>query len=70
MKYVTTVSFEQPLHTKLSTLSSIRKNFFGEKDMTLSGIIKIALEEYFINHNEEIQEIMDRYHREGGCADL
>lgn len=70
MKYITSVVLEQPLHTKLSTLSSIKKNFFGEKDMTLSKIVNIALEEYFINHDEEIKTLMDNYHSQGGCAEL
>lgn len=70
MKFVTTLMIEQDLHAKLSMVSSIRKWFFGEKDMSLSGIVNIALREYFDNHAEEIDKIISNYHAKGGCGDI
>ena len=70
MKFVTTIMFDSEVHTKLSKLSAIRKNFFGEKNMSMSGIVNTAMKEYFENHSDEIDALMDRYHSEGGCANL
>lgn len=70
MKFTTSLMIEQPLHTKLSQYSAIRKMFFGEKDMSMSNIVNAALKEYFDNHSEEINKIMEEYHAKGGCANL
>ena len=64
----TTVGFslDKQLVHKLQVIYTVDKYFFGNKT-TLSGIIDKALTEYFDNHAEEIQKMMDEYHEKGGC---
>lgn len=58
------------LYHKVSVISMVRKMFFGEKNTSISSIVNQAIDEYLKNHDEEIQKLMDKYHNEGGCADL
>ena len=57
------------LSRKLYIIHTIRKHVFGE-DVQISGIINKALEEYFANHKEEIDEMMKKYHDAGGLFQL
>lgn len=70
MKKLTSLMVEKHLYHRIVVISMIRKMFFGEKDATISSIVNQALEEYLINHDKEIKDLMDRYHDEGGCANL
>lgn len=68
-KVVSLVLNKQTYH-RVVVLSMVRKMFFGEKNATISSIINQATEEYLKNHEDEIHELMNRYHNEGGCADI
>lgn len=70
MKKLTSLMVEKHLYHRIVVISMIRKMFFGEKDATISSIVNQALEEYLANHDKEIKDLMDRYHDEGGCANL
>lgn len=70
MKKLTSLMVEKHLYHRIVVISMIRKMFFGEKDATISSIVNQALEEYLTNHDKEIKDLMDRYHEEGGCANL
>ena len=41
-----------------------------EQIMDMVPSIESAVREYLQNHDKEIQELMDKYHDEGGCAEL
>lgn len=58
------------LYHKVSVISMVRKMFFGEKDTSISSIVNQAIDEYLKNHDEEIRNMMDRYHKEGGCGTI
>lgn len=64
------VLFDKKLYKKIHTIHMVKNLFYGNKECTLSGIIESAVKEYLNNHNEEIQNMMDQYHKDGGCADL
>lgn len=68
-KVVSLVLYKHTYH-RIVVISMVRKMFFGENDATISAIVNQAIEEYLQNHEEEIQKLMDRYHNEGGCANL
>ena len=59
----------QIMHT-LEILYVVRRYFFEEKGITRSGIIETAIKEYFDNHREEINTLMDEYHERGGAFKL
>ena len=69
-KRVMSVWFDKRLYKKIHTIYMIKNMFYGNKNFTMSHIVESAIKEYFDNHNEEIQELMKRYHDDGGCAEL
>lgn len=70
LKRTTTLTLFKHTYHRIVVISMVRRMFFGENDATISSIVNQAIEEYLQNHDEEIQELMNRYHDEGGCADL
>ena len=69
-KKTTGYYIEKELHHKLCVLCMVRKFFFGDKTGSKSMIVNDAIREYFINHREEIEKLMDDYHAQGGCGEL
>ena len=63
-------SIDRDIVKKLKTIHMVDRIFFDHKETTLSGIVEKALTEYFENHKEEINKMMDDYHEQGGCANL
>ena len=70
LKKVTSLTLYKHLYHRIVVISMVRKMFFGENDATISSIVNQAIDEYLKNHDEEIKKLMERYHDEGGCADL
>lgn len=70
LKKITTLNLDRRAYHQIVVISMVRKMFFGEKSASISSIVNKAIEEYLQNHDEEIQKLMDRYHKEGGCAEL
>lgn len=50
---------------KLNIIATVKKNFFDDT-ASMSKIVNAAIQEYFDNHAEEIQKMMDEYHEKGG----
>lgn len=69
MKKTCCLSLDKDVRHKLLIIYTIKKRFF-DKDTTISGIVDQALIEYFDNHKEEIDKMMDDYHALGGCFEL
>ena len=70
LKKMTSLMLNKHTYHRIVVISMVRKMFFGEKNASISSIVNQAIEEYLNNHDEEIQKLMDRYHDEGGCANL
>ena len=70
LKKITSLTLNKNTYHRIVVISMVRKMFFGEKNASISSIVNQAIEEYLNNHDEEIQKLMDRYHEEGGCANL
>ena len=64
-----TISMDKQIRHKLLIIYTVKKRFF-DNDTTISGIVDGALSEYFENHKDEINEMMDKYHEQGGCFEL
>lgn len=62
-------SLDRKIIHKLQVIYTVDKRFFGN-NTTLSGIVEKALTEYFDNHAEEINKMMNEYHEKGGCFEL
>jgi len=60
---------DKEVRHKLLIIHTVRKRFF-EKETTISGIVNQALTEYFENHKDEINKMMDEYQKQGGCFKL
>ena len=69
-KRVLSVWFDKKLYRKIHTIHMIKNSFFGDKKFTMSLFIETAVREYLNNHDKEIKELIDRYHNEGGCAEI
>lgn len=63
------ICMNRKLRVKLMNLYTVKKRF-NHENVTISGIVDDALAEYFINHKSEIDELMKRYHDQGGCIEL
>ena len=70
LKKMVSLILNKHTYHRVVVISMVRKMFFGENSATISSIVNQAIEEYLQNHEDEIRELMDRYHNEGGCADL
>lgn len=70
LKKITSIVFDKHLYHRLVIISMVRKICFNEKNASVSAIVNTAITEYLQNHDAEIKEMMDKYHNEGGCADL
>lgn len=70
LKKMASLMLNKHTYHRIVVISMVRKMFFGEKNASISSIVNQAIEEYLNNHDEEIQKLMDRYHDEGGCANL
>lgn len=70
LKKTTSLMLDKHTYHRIVVISMVRKMFFGEKDASISSIVNQAIAEYLNNHEDEIQKLMDRYHEEGGCANL
>lgn len=70
MKKVTCVSLSKEMYHKIHVYCMIRKYFFDIKDASISQIVENALDEYFQNHKKETDEMIELYHKKGGCADI
>ena len=70
LKKMVSLMLNKHTYHRVVVISMVRKMFFGENSATISSIVNQAIEEYLQNHEDEIRELMDRYHNEGGCADL
>jgi len=69
-KRVLSVWFDKELYRKIHKIHMVQNFFFGKKEFTMSYFVETAIREYFDNHDEEIKALMDKYHDEGGCANL
>ena len=69
-KKIACISMSADIYHKLNSISTIERFFFDRKEMTMSHIVDIALEEYFKNHIDEITETLHEYHEKGGCIKL
>ena len=69
-KRVMSVWFDKRLYKELHTIHMVNNMFYGRKECTMSFLVESAVKEYLFNHKEEIKELMDKYHDDGGCADL
>lgn len=69
-KRVMSVWFDKKLYKKIHTIHMVNNMFYGNKEFTMSYIVENAIREYFENHSEEIRKLMNKYHDDGGCADL
>lgn len=69
-KRVLSVWFDKRLYKKLHTIHMVNNMFYGNKDFTMSYLVENAIKEYFDNHDEELNALMDKYHNDGGCAEL
>ena len=67
---VISLVIRKDLYHKLVIVSMVMKMFYGDKRMSKSTLINIAIDEYFKNHDAEIKELMRKYHDDGGCADI
>lgn len=63
------VYLEKEINHKFLVIYTVKKKFF-DKNTTESGIIKQAIIEYFENHKDEINKMMEEYHEKGGCMEL
>ena len=63
------VYLDNDLNHKFLVIFNVKKRFFDKKT-TESGIIKQAIAEYIENHKEEINKMMEEYHKHGGCMEL
>lgn len=62
----TSLTLDAKILHKLRTIYTVDKYFFGNKT-TMSSIVDKTLTEYFETHEDEIKQMMDKYHEEGGC---
>lgn len=58
-------TLDYDLYHKLNIIATVKKNFFDDT-ASMSKIVNAAIQEYFDNHAEEIQKMMDEYHEKGG----
>lgn len=63
------ISMDRDIRHKLLVIYTVKKRFFDE-ETTISGIVNQALSEYFRNHNDEIDKMMNEYKEHGGCLKL
>ena len=70
MRKVTCVSIDEDMYHKIHVIHTIRKHFFDDNTSTISSIFEQALKEYFVNHDDEITELMKKYHEEGGYFEI
>lgn len=63
------ISMDRDIRHKLLVIYTVKKRFFDE-ETTISGIVNQALSEYFRNHNDEIDKMMNEYKEQGGCLKL
>lgn len=64
------VVISKEVYRKIHVINMVKKYFLSDKDYTISSMVEDAIKEYFVNHNNDIQKMMDEYHEKGGCGDL
>lgn len=62
---VTAFTLDYDLYHKLNIIATV-KRFYFDKTASMSKIANTAIQEYFDNHADEIQKMMDEYHDKGG----
>lgn len=55
---------------KLIVLNTVKRRYKKDRESSMSEIVDTAIEEYFENHKEEIDALMEEYHEHGGGIDL
>lgn len=60
-----TISMDKEMHSKLILLSFAKQYGLNEKNMSMSEIINISLNEYMENHKDEINLAMKEYEKRG-----
>ena len=58
------------LYHKLNMICMIKKYTFKDKSASMTNMINQALYEYFDNHKTEIDNLINEYHKNGGCANI
>ena len=53
------VSMDRDMHTKLILISYVQKYRFGDQKASMSHIVIDALNEYFVNHKEDLDQALN-----------
>ena len=56
------IFLDRDLSWKLNAIYLVKKTFYRDKQFSKSGLVSDALKEYFANHCDEVEDILDKYH--------
>lgn len=57
-------------HFKLSVLALTKKIVMNDKSASVSKIVNEAIDEWFDNHKDEVDNILEEYKKNGGWLPL
>lgn len=64
------ISMDINTHFKLSVLALTKKIVMNDKSASVSKIVNEAIDEWFDNHKDEVDNILEEYKKNGGWLPL
>ena len=65
-----TLTMDKRTHFRLTVLALTKRMVMNEKGASVSKIVNEAVDEWFINHKDEVENIISEYKKNGGWLDL